>query len=279
MTETDDERTDGSPSESDLDVPETAPMSTMPPEVAAAIGRELAKAVVEKKRDTEQIQVIDIERLPIDLMGGIPQFDRWYWYKGWKKDPTDSSKIVYDLYVSPMKISKILAKSLENIETRWGVERAKAYSLWTVTRARTYDPINKRVVPIRQIVMTPLMARRGAAVAKLLDILTPDIIKRSVEYISKHENLIWADMAKQKAQEAETAWTIVDGKASDHFESTERMLKYAGEATDKGDEEFAKSFTENKDWKDKLADNWCLVILAIFVSIYVLGYAAGWWVG
>jgi hypothetical protein len=109
--------------------------------------------------------------------------------------------------------------------------------------------------------------------------LKPDIIKKSVQHIRRHENLVWADIARQKSQEADTAWSIVESKADNYFKTTEKMLKYAGEATDKGDEEFAKSFTENKDWKEKIADNWCLVIIAIFVLIYILGYAAGWWVG
>jgi hypothetical protein len=127
--------------------------------------------------------------------------------------------------------------------------------------------------------MTPLMARRGADVLKLLDKLSPEVIQKSVEYIKRHENLMWADMARQKAEEAETAWAIVERKSAGHFKSTERMLNLAGEATDKGDEEFAKSFTENKDWKEKLADNWCFIILGIIVIIYLLGYAAGWWTG
>lgn len=257
-------------------VPETTPMAAMPPEVAGAIAKEIARALVDKK--TEQVQVIDIDSLPLDLFGMIPQYGRWYWYRGWKRDPTDSTKIIYDLYVVSMKIAKILAKSLETIDTRWGAEKTKAYVLWTVIKARTYDPVNKRVVSIRQIMMTPLMARRGADVAKLLDRLDPVTIKKSVEYIKRHENLLWADMAQQKSQEADTAWAIVEKKADSHFKATEKMLRFAGEATDKGDEEFAKSFTENKDWKEKMADNWCLMMIGFFVLVYLIGYGLGWWV-
>lgn len=260
-----------------VEVPTTAPMAAMSPEIATVIARELAKAIVNKEA-AQPPQVIDIESLPLDLFGMIPKYGRRYWYKGWKRDPTDSSRVIYDIYVSPMKISKILAKASATIETRWGPEKTNAYILWTVTKARTYDPINKRVVPIRQIVMTPLMARRGADVAKLLDMLTPQVIKQSVEIVSRHESLLWADMARMKAQEAATAWEIVEKKAESHFESTERMLKYAGEATDKGDDAFAKSFTEEKGgWKERLADNWCIISLFVLVAIYMVGYGLGWW--
>lgn len=257
------------------EVPDAGPMAQMPPEVAKMIAEALAKAVVEKK--TDNVPTIDFEALPLDIMGMVPKFDRFYWYRGWKRDPTNPKRIVYDIYACNQKVSKILAKSLEAIDTKWGTEKTKAYFLWSVTRARSYDPTNKRVVPVRQIVMTPLMARRGADVAKLLSILTPAVIKKSVELIHRHEELVWADVAKMRAEEAETAWAIVDKKSESHFRSTERMLKVAGEAEDKGDQEFAKSFTENKDWKEKLADNWCLIVLGIVVLIYLAGYLAGWW--
>jgi hypothetical protein len=277
---TEDEREfEGVPDAGDtVDVPEVPAMASMPPAVAAAVARELGKIVMDRKAAQPEA-IIDLQSIPLDIMGVVPRYGRWNWYKGWKKDPTDPSKVIYDLYVAPKKISKILAKTLENIDTRWGSEKTKVFVLWTVTKARTYDPNNKRVVPIRQIMMTPLMARRGADVLKLLDKLSPEVIQKSVEYIKRHENLMWADMARQKAEEAETAWAIVERKSAGHFKSTERMLNLAGEATDKGDEEFAKSFTENKDWKEKLADNWCFIILGIIVIIYLLGYAAGWWTG
>lgn len=261
-----------------LNVPTTAPMTPMPPEMATVFARELAKAFVDKKTAQQPVPVIDFETLPLDLFGMVPKYGRWYWYKGWKRDPTDRKKIIYDVYVAPQKIAKILAKAIESIDTQWGPEKTKVFVLWTVIRARTYDPINKRVVPIRQIMMTPLMARRGADVAKLLDMLTPEVIKKSINVVTKHESLVWADMAHMKGQEAETAWKIVEHKSESHFKSTERMLRHAGEATDKGDEEFAKSFTEDKDWKDKLADNLCLIILFAIAVIYMVGYGLGWWV-
>jgi hypothetical protein len=260
-----------------MEVTEAPPMAQMPTQVQEIFARELAKALVEKKT-TESTQIIDLEALPIDIMGVVPQYGRWFWYKGWKRDPTDRSRIVYDLYVCPEKISKIIAKSLEMIDTRWGPERAKVFVMWTVAKGRTYDPTNKRVVPIRQVMMTPLMARRGADVSKLLDKLTPDVIKKSIQVVKKHEGLLYAEMAQMKTAEAETAWTVVGQKAESHFKSTERMLRLAGEATDKGDEEFAKSFTENKDWKDKLADNWCILLIFALVVIYIIGYGLGWWV-
>lgn len=259
-----------------VEVPTTAPMAAIPPEIATAIARELAKAVV-NKRSAPVEAIIDFDSLPLDLLSMVPKYGRWYWYKGWKKDPLNPKRVVYDVYVSPQKIAKILIKSLERINTRWGAETTNAYFLWTVTKARTYDPNTKRVVPIRQVVMTPLMARRGADVAKLLDMLSPQIIKRSVEMIQRHENLLWADMARLKSQEAETAWAIVEAKAESHFKSTEKMLKYAGEATDKGDAAFAESFTEDKDWKDKIADNWCVFLIFILVVLYLVGYGLGWW--
>lgn len=264
--------------EDPLHPPDVGSMKPMPPEMAAVFARELAKAFVDKKSAAQPVPVIDFESLPLDLFGMVPKYGRWYWYKGWKRDPTDRKKVIYDIYVTPQKIAKILVKAIETIESQWGTEKTKAYPLWTVTRARTYDPVNKRVVPIRQVMMTPLMARRGADVAKLLDKLTPEVIKKSINMVRQHESLLWADMAQMKGQEAATAWQIVEHKSQSHFKSTETMLKHAGEATDKGDEEFAKSFTEDKDWRDKLTDNLCIIILAVLVILYMVGYGLGWWV-
>jgi hypothetical protein len=256
----------------DIDVTETEPMP--PPQIDKSVAirtfaQEFAKAIVERG---PQPPIIDIESLPLDILTMVPQYERWYWYKGWKRDPTDRNRIIYDFYVSPQKLPKLLAKSTETINTRWGPEKAKVFKLWTVIKGRTYDPTNKRVVPIRQVVMTHLMARRGADVAKLLDKLTPEIIKKSVEKIGTHESLIWAEAARTKGQEAKTAWAIVEQKADSHFSSTEKMLSYAGEAEDKGDVEFSKSFTQNKNWKDKLIDNLCWLIILVGILVYIIWY-------
>jgi hypothetical protein len=124
---------------------------------------------------------LDPDMLPFDIVTSIPDYGKWYWYKGYKRDPTNRNRIIYDIYVAPQKIAKILAKSPEVISTRWGPEQTDAYYFWTVIKGRSFDPETKRVVPVRQIIMTYLMARRSADVAKLLDKLTAKDIRESMK--------------------------------------------------------------------------------------------------
>jgi hypothetical protein len=94
--------------------------------------------------------------------------------------------------------------------------------------------------------------------------------------IEAHEALIWWEMAKNKAREAQTAWAIVDQSAVSHFESTERMFTKAEEAEDKGDQAFARSFTTQKTWKQLLMENICWIILIFGIIVLIWAQQEGY---
>jgi hypothetical protein len=178
----------------------------------------------------------------------------------------DENVIVWDLLLSPLPFEEALTKFPLVYETAFGPVNELGYLPWYKIVGMTYDEGNKRVVPVKLLMMSPSFAFKDVSAVALSKNITTSMILETIDAVETHRSLVVGEEARTAKKEAKTYKDIVDRIFTiDYSESVEDMLGKAKEADDKGDQAMASAFKVQRDFWTTMRENWCWVALVLAI--------------
>lgn len=190
----------------------------------------------------------------------------------------DKKTIVWDLLLSVIPFEEALTKWPMMFQTPYGPVNEQGYLPWYKIVGMTYDEANKRIVPVKLLMMTPSFAFKDVSAVAISTKITTKMILDTIDAVETHRSLVVGEEARTAKKEAKTYKDIVDRIFTiDYAEATEDMVSKAKEAEDKGDESMASAFKVTRDFITTLKENWCWVLLILIIIIAVVLQNTGVW--
>jgi hypothetical protein len=180
----------------------------------------------------------------------------------------DKETIVWDLLLSPMSFEEALTKFPLVYDTPFGPINELGYLPWYKIVGMTYDEANKRIVPVKLLMMTPSFAFKGIDAVALSNNITTSMILETIDAVETHRALVVAEEARTARKEATTYKQIVDRVFTINYsESVEDMVNKAKEAEDKGDDAMSTAFKVQRDIWTTIKENWCIILFIIIMGV------------
>lgn len=226
-------------------------------------------AVVDKTAPAVVIDPVVLEAMAEFKFGTtIPLAGNLHASYAFKYALDDPNLIVWDLLLSPIPFEEALTKWPLIFQTPWGPVNELGYVPWYKIVGMTYDETNKRIVPVKLLMMTPSFAFKEVSALAIGTDITTKMILDTIDAVETHRSLVVGEEARTAKKEAKTYKNIVDRIFTiDYAETTEDMLEKAKEAEDKGDKAMSSAFKVVKDFWTTVRENWCWIALLIFLGI------------
>ena len=251
-------------------IPNDMPIEEVPSELLNTY----IEAFARREAELSAGRPMEIEHLPLDPSTQRPEFGRWVPYLMEKYDPESPDTLIKEIYFMPREIEELTGDYSLLYTTPYGNLTLPGWFFWTVIRARSYDAENKRVVPVKQVLLTPRMAIIGVDAAKQLEQLTIQDLQATLKKAESYLSLVMFQDAWNARREAQTYKDALDNAHVSHIESVQNVYAKTKQAEDMGDQAYSKSLREKIDAWGWLRDNWWIILIAILGLWYA--WSQGW---